>query len=883
MHEATSKELNVAGTVLRFHLPRPDDLIQKRIATGTTIYEQELLEHARHLLRPDDLVLDVGANIGTHTLYFAAVCRARVLAFEPHPESARTLRENVRRNGLESRVTVHELGLGATTARAALALDDAQNLGHCTLRPAGDGEIEVRAFDDLQLATDVKLVKIDVEGMEAEVLAGMVQLLQRAQPALYVEVQSPEELGRIQATLDRFGYVLVECFNSTPTYCFLPASTEEQRFAALMSRWDASLRARQRAVGATLAPNERGQLAGHVRDLAAAVARIERRNGARDAGKPGGDDDRQLQNLQVQMNGVSAQLERLLQAYRQDRQSRWSTRLLNALANPKKALQALRRRFAGGPAPKAAASRGASVPPIRSDELVSVVMTTHDSAAFVAEAVRSILAQTHRQLELIVVDDASRDDTLAILTRLQAEDERLRVLSCRRNRGTYWAKNLGIRHARGRFVTLQDSDDTSAADRIQKQLAALAASRDAVAATCNYVRVDANGQVVLNRGLEQRLGLITLMFDKATVLERAGFYDSVRTSADAEFLQRLRLCFGKAGIAHVDEPLYVARARADSLSAGDVDLQGGQAQVEFLSPARAQYVSAYEQWHAATAAPRLAFPLRRRPFDAPPELVRDCLWGDDFVTVSLASIPSRRAGLMRVVGALLDQVDQLNVYLNHYDEVPTFLRHPRIRVERSQDHGDLRDNGKFFFLADARPGYYLTVDDDIVYPPDYVDHLVAKLRQYDDRAIVGCHGTILPAKLERFFAPNGRTVLSFKHELVEDRQVHLLGTGTTAWHTSTMPLALGDFASTGMADLWLGAAAQRHRVPMLSVARPNGWLRPIEDLDSKSLFDEFVNDDGPQTRLVQQVAPWQLPPLPDRTDLPPRSDRPGSPPPPPAP
>jgi FkbM family methyltransferase len=866
MHEALSKELTVGGTLLRFSLPRPDDLIQKRIAGSGTLYEQELLEHAQHLLRPDDVVLDVGANIGTHTVYFGAVCRARVVAFEPHPESARTLRENVRLNDLAARVTVHEIGLGAASARADLSLDDAHNLGHCTLRPTHDGPVVVRAFDDLGLADGVKLVKIDVEGMEAEVLAGMAKLLQQAQPALYVEIQSNAELGRIQAQLERFGYVLVECFNSTPTYCFLPASTAEQRFRALMSRWDASLRARQRANGATLAQNDRGQLAGQVRDLAAAVARLERRNATRDGGKSGDDDgSRQLQNLQVQMNGVSAQLERLLQAYRQDRQQRWGTRLLNALANPKKALQALRRKFTGKPAVKATGGRTATSAPIRGDELVSVVMTTHDSAAFVAEAVRSILDQTHRHLELLVVDDASRDDTPAILARLQAGDERLRVLSCHQNRGTYWAKNLGIRHARGRFVTLQDSDDTSAPDRIQKQLAALAAARDAVAVSCNYVRVDEHGKVVLNRGLEQRLGLITLLFDKATVLDRMGFYDSVRTSADAEFLQRLRLCFGKAGVAHVDEPLYIARARADSLSAGDVDLQAGKSQPEFLSAARAQYVTAYEQWHAATNAPRLPFPLRRRPFEAPAELVRDCLWGDDFVTVSMASIPSRRAGLSRVVAALLDQVDQLNVYLNHYDDVPTFLRHPRIRVERSQDHGDLRDNGKFFFLADARPGYYLTVDDDIVYPPDYVDHLLAKLRQYADRAIVGLHGTILPAKVERFFAPNGRTVLSFKHELVEDRQVHLLGTGTTAWHTRAIPLAFGDFASTGMADLWLGAAAQRHRVPMFSVARPNGWLRPIEDLDSKSLFDEFVNDDGPQTRLVQQMAPWQLPPLPGPT------------------
>lgn len=864
MQEPNCTELTVGDTRLLFSLPRPNDLIQKRLAGSRTIYEHELLEHARHLLQPDDLVLDVGANIGTHTVYLAAICRAQVHAFEPHPESAETLRENLRINGLEQRVKVHEIGLGARSARADLHLEDEQNLGHCSLRTSRSGKIEVRAFDELDVPRSVTLVKIDVEGMEAEVLAGMQNLLREARPALYVEIQSAAEVGRIQALLQPFGYVIVECFNSTPTYCFLPADTEERRFRVLMSRWDASLRARRRVDGSTLAPNNRGQLADHVRDLAAAVGRIERRNAVRDAGSAGDDEnDRRLHNLQVQINGVAAQLERLWQAYRQDRQSRLLPRLFRAIAEPKKTLQALRRKLGGsvarpqavGPAKKGTVDYG--------NALVTVVMTTHDSAAFVARAVRSILAQTHRRIELIVVDDASRDDTPSILTGLQAEDERLKVLFCRQNRGTYWAKNLGIRHARGEFVTMQDSDDVSKPDRIQKQLAALRDGRGAVVASCNYVRVDAAGKVLLNRGVEQRLGLITLLFDRSAILDRVGFYDSVRTSADAEFLQRLRLAFGKSNMVHVDEPLYVASAREDSLSANAVDLRPTGDKTDFLSPDRARYVTAYERWHASAASLRMPFPLRRRPFDAPAELVRGCLWDDEFVSVSMASIPTRREGLRQVVASLLDQVDQLNVYLNNYEEVPTFLRHPRIRVERSQDHGDLRDNGKFYFLESARPGYYLTVDDDIAYPPDYVDHLIAKLKQYGDRVIVGCHGTILPAKIDRFFSPNGRTVLSFKHELADDRQVHLLGSGTTAWHTAVMPLTAADFASKGMADLWLGAVAQRHRVPMISVARPEGWLRPIEDLDSKSLYDEFVNDDEPQTRLVKQVAPWQLPPLPE--------------------
>jgi FkbM family methyltransferase len=841
---------------IRLHLPNPEDAIQKRIAASGRFYELEMLEHAAHLLRPGDVALDVGANVGTHTVYLAAICSARVIAFEPNPEALAVLRENVRLNELQDAVTVVDAGLGAGSARADLIVPDANNLGRCKLAAAAEGALTIRAYDDLGFDAAVKLVKIDVEGMELDVLRGMSRLIAAHQPALYVEVQDAAELGLVRSHLEGFGYDLIECFNFTPTYCFLPTTTAPQRFTAIMSRWDASLRARQRTPGDSLGADDRGQIADKLREALEQLrtnAQEAKRDEDRRQSAQGTDIEAALRPLQIQLNQIAARVEGLRQEVRRANQRGLLTRLANVVADPRKAWREICRRVAARGQPKAPASL--------ENELVSVVMTTHDSAAFVEAAARSILAQNHKRLELVVVDDASADGTVAILSRLQAEDPRVRVLRCYGNRGTYWAKNLGLMHARGKYATTQDSDDTSTPDRIERQLAALAGSPGALAATCNYVRVDAAGNVVLNRGLKERLGLITLLFDREAVLGSVGHFDSVRTSADAEFLERLRKRFGRAAIAHVDAPLYVARVRPDSLSANSVDLSAGDGAKPFLSEARAKYASAYEAWHRSDPEPRVPFPLRRRPFEAPPSLLRGCDWGEDRITASLASIPSRRDSLMRVVRSIVEQVDKLNVYLNNYDETPDFLRHPRIHVARSQDHGDIRDNGKFFFLADTQPGYCLTVDDDIVYPADYVARLVAKVKQYGHQAIVGFHGTILPERIERFFAPNGRTVLSFKHDLPEDRQVHVLGTGTTAWHTSTMRLALADFPSTGMADLWLAAKAQRLGVPMIAVARAKGYLAPMREDDANTLFAEFAHNDERQTALARSLEPWRMPPL----------------------
>jgi glycosyltransferase involved in cell wall biosynthesis len=91
--------------------------------------------------------------------------------------------------------------------------------------------------------------------------------------------------------------------------------------------------------------------------------------------------------------------------------------------------------------------------------VVSVVMPCHNAARYVEEAVGSALGQTHRALELVVVDDGSTDGSGALLDRLAAaEPGRMRVLhtACR---GAYPARNAGLHEARGEFVAFLDADD----------------------------------------------------------------------------------------------------------------------------------------------------------------------------------------------------------------------------------------------------------------------------------------------------------------------------------------------------------------------------------------------------------------------------------------
>jgi glycosyltransferase involved in cell wall biosynthesis len=112
---------------------------------------------------------------------------------------------------------------------------------------------------------------------------------------------------------------------------------------------------------------------------------------------------------------------------------------------------------------------------------VSVVMAAYNGAAFIRETIDSVFAQTMPDFEIVVADDCSKDDTLAVLATI--DDPRLRVVKAERNGGPAAARNLAMKHAGGRFIAGLDQDDLCRPDRFAKQLAYLDAHPDVVLVT----------------------------------------------------------------------------------------------------------------------------------------------------------------------------------------------------------------------------------------------------------------------------------------------------------------------------------------------------------------------------------------------------------------
>lgn len=207
--------------------------------------------------------------------------------------------------------------------------------------------------------------------------------------------------------------------------------------------------------------------------------------------------------------------------------------------------------------------------------LVSVVMPMFNTAELVGASIRSVLAQTEGDWELLIVDDHSTDDSYEAAHAFSTQDERVRVLRNDGAKGAAHARNHAIAHARGRFIAFLDSDDMWLPTKLSKQLALAQSSRAPLTYTA-YYKIDAdshleahdfepNGRVVrAPTVLEYRhllrqdyVGFLTAMFDTAQLGELR-FPDIDRRQDYALVLQVLR---GGARAQGLAEPLALYRAR----------------------------------------------------------------------------------------------------------------------------------------------------------------------------------------------------------------------------------------------------------------------------------------------------------------------------------
>lgn len=208
---------------------------------------------------------------------------------------------------------------------------------------------------------------------------------------------------------------------------------------------------------------------------------------------------------------------------------------------------------------------------------VSIILPTYNRAAVLGRAIRSVLAQTFSDFELLVIDDGSTDATQEIVSAI--DDSRLRYLPQQTQNGPAVCRNLGIQRARAPLVAFQDSDDEWLIDKLARQIVTLHRAGEQTGLVCGGYLVQPIAAPVSYQGPDIRMqnddwdaGNIfdfkfiapTWLAKRDVLIAAGGFDETLENLEDWEFAFRL---FQKTGIVAIDSPLLLKHGSADGLNA----------------------------------------------------------------------------------------------------------------------------------------------------------------------------------------------------------------------------------------------------------------------------------------------------------------------------
>ena len=240
----------------------------------------------------------------------------------------------------------------------------------------------------------------------------------------------------------------------------------------------------------------------------------------------------------------------------------------------------------------------------------------------------------------------------------------------------------------------------------------------------------------------------------------------------------------------------------------------------------------------------------------------------DKVIFNMATFPPRINSMQETVSHILPQCDKLNIYLNNFDYIPTFLIDKKINVIRSQDcaemignpefNGDIGDVGKFWNW-DCEEGYFFTVDDKFAYPKNYTNLLIEYIERYERKAVISFHGRLFHEdRKSTSYYWDCKQFLGCLGNVPEDVWVHEVGTGVMAFHTDTLQPDLSIFHHANMTDILFSMHCQRLGIPLMVAKHNEGFLKLIIKHDTRVGISVMNNQkDKIMTDLINNFI-WKI-------------------------
>ncbi len=194
----------------KFYVPYyPIDIIQRIIVNNNSFFEYDILIRLDNYLKDDAVILDIGANIGNHSLYWAKASSKKIkkiYAFEPVQDTFNILKKNVEINNLENTIELYNIGLSDKSSKATYMTYNRANIGDTHLVENETGDMELKRLDDIDFPeSKIDFVKIDVESMEIPLLKGAKQTLLKYKPS-FIFIESEYQINEVTSLLAECGY-----------------------------------------------------------------------------------------------------------------------------------------------------------------------------------------------------------------------------------------------------------------------------------------------------------------------------------------------------------------------------------------------------------------------------------------------------------------------------------------------------------------------------------------------------------------------------------------------------------------------------------------------------------------------------------------------------
>jgi glycosyltransferase involved in cell wall biosynthesis len=204
---------------------------------------------------------------------------------------------------------------------------------------------------------------------------------------------------------------------------------------------------------------------------------------------------------------------------------------------------------------------------------ISIVMSVYNDSRYIDEAIKSILTQTFKDFEFIIINDGSTDNSLSKIKKYK--DERIMIIN-QKNIGLVASLNKGIAVARSDIIARQDSDDISLPDRLEKEIGLLKKNTDCIIVGSSMITIDESGnkrnthKVLLNNPELKHELLVrspfahgSVIFRKKAFFESKGYLSADWPAEDYGLWIRMSSC---GEFMNIDEPLYKYRENSSGIS-----------------------------------------------------------------------------------------------------------------------------------------------------------------------------------------------------------------------------------------------------------------------------------------------------------------------------